>query len=589
MLSEDDAKSNTFLEVIPENIPSELLARDQFVLWKAIPNPSKGKPDKVPYDPKQRSCKAKSNDPSTWASAKLTIRAYERDPRGWAGLGYQMGKNGTPSDIPGLWLIGIDLDNCRNPETGELDERAQRIVTEFDTYTEISPSGRGLRLFVWGKRLPAHGRKSGDGVEMYDAGRFLTLTGNRLPGTPDGIKARPDEVAALHAKIWPDVAPPAPRPLPDPASLSLEDADILNRCFATMRQYKSESEEDLALCRRLAFWTGGDEQRIDALYRQSGLYRDKWNERHRADGATYGEMTIERAIASCTAFYSPSGGKSAINATITRAREWAARADWKAIAGRGRSNARKAFLVALEYMRGCCNEVAHLSARDIAMMGGMGVAAACRALKKLVVAGVLVLVNSSNGFDANIYGLGEACRSGTLYVDTCLCECSTSAGIDFDTLLDLAPRDGFLHGARVHPQHTYGELLPTWATGAAEVIAALVVENGLSISEIAEATGLNPRTVAAKVKALYAEKLVVVKRMGRCKVVTLRPDWKARLDRTAPRFTTNGLAAHRRDKIERDRMERAQSLAFVVEDYFTFKRDAWRERRQGLSQMKRAA
>ncbi len=60
--------------------------------------------------------------------------------------------------------------------------------------------------------------------------------------------------------------------------------------------YPSQSEGDLALCRQLAFWTGGDEERIDRLFRQSGLYRDKWDRQHRGDGRTYGELTVKKAL-----------------------------------------------------------------------------------------------------------------------------------------------------------------------------------------------------------------------------------------------------------------------------------------------------
>jgi len=61
----------------------------------------------------------------------------------------------------------------------------------------------------------------------------------------------------------------------------------------------------MALCCLLAFWTGGDHQQIDRLFRQSGLLRDKWDEVHYADGSTYGEKTIERAVASISEFYDP--------------------------------------------------------------------------------------------------------------------------------------------------------------------------------------------------------------------------------------------------------------------------------------------
>ena len=66
--------------------------------------------------------------------------------------------------------------------------------------------------------------------------------------------------------------------------------------------YDSQSEADLALCCLLAFWTGGDRDRIDRLFRQSGLYReDKWGGRE-----DYRERTINAALEQTTEFYDPS-------------------------------------------------------------------------------------------------------------------------------------------------------------------------------------------------------------------------------------------------------------------------------------------
>ncbi|ELY66174.1 hypothetical protein C489_13498 [Natrinema versiforme JCM 10478] len=72
-----------------------------------------------------------------------------------------------------------------------------------------------------------------------------------------------------------------------------------------MAGYESQSEADMALCCLLAFWTGGDHTRVDQLFRQSGLLREKWDEVHYADGSTYGEKTIERAIVNTSEFYDP--------------------------------------------------------------------------------------------------------------------------------------------------------------------------------------------------------------------------------------------------------------------------------------------
>ena len=69
--------------------------------------------------------------------------------------------------------------------------------------------------------------------------------------------------------------------------------------------YESNSEADMALCCLLAFWSGGDQKQMDRLLRQSGLLREKWDEVHYADGSTYGEKTIERAVENTSNFYSP--------------------------------------------------------------------------------------------------------------------------------------------------------------------------------------------------------------------------------------------------------------------------------------------
>ncbi len=62
----------------------------------------------------------------------------------------------------------------------------------------------------------------------------------------------------------------------------------------------------MALCLHLAFWTGGDVTWMDDLFRQSGLMREKWDEVHTADGRTYGELTLGKAVAMVDEFYDPS-------------------------------------------------------------------------------------------------------------------------------------------------------------------------------------------------------------------------------------------------------------------------------------------
>jgi hypothetical protein len=67
--------------------------------------------------------------------------------------------------------------------------------------------------------------------------------------------------------------------------------------------YPSRSEADQALCNHLAFWTGNNAEQMDRIFQASGLYRDKWIQKHYGDGRTYGEATIQKAIESTTETY----------------------------------------------------------------------------------------------------------------------------------------------------------------------------------------------------------------------------------------------------------------------------------------------
>ena len=67
--------------------------------------------------------------------------------------------------------------------------------------------------------------------------------------------------------------------------------------------YSSPSEADLALCSYLAFWTGRDASKMDTMFRQSGLMRDKWDRQQ--SGTTYGAITIQKAIEHCREIYTP--------------------------------------------------------------------------------------------------------------------------------------------------------------------------------------------------------------------------------------------------------------------------------------------
>lgn len=181
----------------------------------------------------------------------------------------------------------------------------------FETYTEVSPSGRGVHLILRGA-LPPGARKRGP-VECYEQGRYFTVTARSLNGTPVGaVEDRQDVLAAWHAETLPPQAQRArTTSATDPAPREAEPDD--ERLLARARKakngkkfralfhdgdtagYGSHSEADLALCTLLAFWTRRDEGRIDRLFRRSKLFRPKWDQ-SAGQGETYGQRTVGTAV-----------------------------------------------------------------------------------------------------------------------------------------------------------------------------------------------------------------------------------------------------------------------------------------------------
>ena len=155
------------------HIPAELMQFDQWVVWRL--ESRGGQSTKVPYAPRL-GAKASVSDPSTWSSFGEAIGAYQEAAGKLSGIGFVLsGEDG---------IGGVDLDHVRDPATGELHPEATALIDRFGSYTEVSPSGTGIRIFGHAPRLPKgragiyHGIK----VECYSAGRYLTVTGQRLNG-----------------------------------------------------------------------------------------------------------------------------------------------------------------------------------------------------------------------------------------------------------------------------------------------------------------------------------------------------------------------------------------------------------------------
>ena len=156
------------LEVVAEAIPEALTIRPQWVCWRYALN-EKYKWTKHPYNP-QTGRRASHSDLLTWNAFEEVLEAYEAAR--YDGIGFVF-CSGDP-------YAGIDLDGCRNPESGEIEPWAAQIVQTFDTYTELSPSGEGIHIIAKGS-LPGRGGKR-KYIEMYDMKRYFTFTGHVVSG-----------------------------------------------------------------------------------------------------------------------------------------------------------------------------------------------------------------------------------------------------------------------------------------------------------------------------------------------------------------------------------------------------------------------
>src|SRR5271157_1430271 len=189
-------------------IPAELRAISRWLGWKSVP--AEPKPRKLPIDPKSGKA-ASSTDPATWSDYDTAVASVAR---------YRLNQSAAlPGGIGFVFiadgqLVGIDLDNCRTPQTGEIAPWAQRIIKQLDSYGEVSPSGTGVKIFLKGKLPPnaKHNVKHQTGsVEMYDSGRYFTVTGKHVPGTPTTIEDRQAELTTVYADVFGNIErAPAP-------------------------------------------------------------------------------------------------------------------------------------------------------------------------------------------------------------------------------------------------------------------------------------------------------------------------------------------------------------------------------------------
>ncbi len=150
------------MELKTANVPKKLIEYDQWVCWLGEKKDN-GKLDKIPINP-HTGGKAKTNDPSTWGTFEQA-HTYYNHHKGITGIGFVF----TEEDP----FVGIDLDD--SIKDGQVESWAKKILQDFNSYAEVSPSGKGIKIFVKGQLL--NGAVKTKHIEMYDRGRFFTVTG----------------------------------------------------------------------------------------------------------------------------------------------------------------------------------------------------------------------------------------------------------------------------------------------------------------------------------------------------------------------------------------------------------------------------
>lgn len=256
----------------------ELKRQKRWVLWRL--ETVSGKQTKVPYQPNGR--KAMTNNPVTWH----TYAECEAAIGNFHGYGIILGL------VDGVRLGGVDIDGCCDVATARFSPETRGIVIGLDSYSEYSPSGTGCHVLVLMEGpLPGRGIKKPHpgckAVEVKADGYYFTFSARHIGKTPATLQHRQEQITALYDRL---------SKTPKSAGISVavptsEDERFQKLWAGDLTDYNEDhSAADFALCILLAKKYGFNAFKVDETFRQSGLYREKWE---RQD---YRESTITRAI-----------------------------------------------------------------------------------------------------------------------------------------------------------------------------------------------------------------------------------------------------------------------------------------------------
>ncbi len=300
-----------------------MLSYNNWIFYKLVWNEAKGKHEKYPLDPRTGGM-ASSTNSATWGSWAEVRHAWDHTRGEAAGIGFTLDNNP-------FWCI--DLDNVYDPATRVWDPVAQVVMSMFPSgvYMEWSVSGKGVHIFGMGAKPPGVGSKSADRkIEIYDSGRFIAMTFNTIAGSWEGMTDQTNALANVcaiflrskggeegpSAIAW-GCGPVAgyDGPADDDVLIQMMMSDVVynfnrtvsipdlwNKNEAVLAERFPDdggrawdwSAADLSLMNAIADFTGDDPDRMDRIFRRSGLFREeRWEESR----FNYRNRTILKALA----------------------------------------------------------------------------------------------------------------------------------------------------------------------------------------------------------------------------------------------------------------------------------------------------
>jgi hypothetical protein len=300
----------SFVDPMPD-VPASLKELRQWLRWKLEPNKD-GDLTKVPYQ--VNGDKASSTNPNTWTDYQTAVSGVIITNT--QGVGFVVDGG----------IVGIDLDGCRDANTGDLTEWAQRIVDALDSYTEITPSQTGVRVWITGELPestkvfnldPACGYGGKVKIEVYTDSRYFTVTGDAYFDGPAIVEKRDLKDAY---KLFHEIRNQYPLQRTQTAAASSgggqfveieklgfvepNKLDIFTNGNIESQKpfvisdgigrlhYESQSEADMAFATVLAIHHDCDQEKVSQDFRASKLYRSKWDRLE--------DQTITKAIATAT-------------------------------------------------------------------------------------------------------------------------------------------------------------------------------------------------------------------------------------------------------------------------------------------------